>query len=266
VAYGDWIIQLSMGEQSYRLCRICFQEDGTYSVAAPYHQANAATIFRTLAFSGVERRAILEPSVTRISLEDDENRLKLSHHPDGALELSSPQLPLGDEGNTSFRIQSSPLGNELGAMPTFHCTIHNPTEFSPGDRLAPDTVTFDSSLIAPRIGADAFLLEGAFFPADWREFLIRDDERDWTLRLVKGDRGVISCRALLSLQTCENQGFLGVRVTKVRSQPGRGGGFLLVGIGSKREQDGVEVIDELCCVYPEPPMSTLPRVGEGRKP
>jgi hypothetical protein len=177
-----------MGEQSYRLCRICFQEDGTYSVAAPYHQANAATIFRTLAFSGVERRAILEPSVTRISLEDDENRLKLSHHPDGALELSSPQLPLGDEGNTSFRIQSSPLGNELGAMPTFHCTIHNPTEFSPGDRLAPDTVTFDSSLIAPRIGADAFLLEGAFFPADWREFLIRDDERDWTLRLVKGDR------------------------------------------------------------------------------
>jgi hypothetical protein len=264
VACGDWTIQLSIGDEIYRLCRIWFDKDGTYSITAPYHQANAATAFRSFNLSAAKPRLILETSVRSISLTDDDNRIRLSHHPDGTLEISSPDLQLGDEADTSLTIHGSAMGDELGSMPSFRCTVHDPREFSPGDSMAPETITFDSSLIAPPIEASSFLLDGAWFPADWREFLIRDDD-NWIIRIVHGNRGVISLRGLLSSPDCENQGFLGIRVTRVRSQDGSGGGFLLVGIGNKRQEDGVDVTDELCCIYPGPPMSTLPRIGQAEK-
>ena len=57
-------------------------------------------------------------------------------------------------------------------------------------------------------------MDRAYFPADWREFLVREDDQ-WLLRLVHGNQGVISLRALLSSPDCETQGFLGIRVTRL---------------------------------------------------
>ena len=144
--------------------------------------------------------------------------------------------------------------------PTLWFMILDPTELSPTDGGAHESVTFDSRKIAPGIG-QGIQMDGAYFPADWREFLIREDDQ-WLLRLVHGNHGVITLRALLSSPDCETQGFLGIRVTRL-SKPSRiTTGFQFVGAGNTTQRDEVNVRDELHCVYPEPPMFKLPLTGQ----
>jgi hypothetical protein len=256
--YGDWTIQLTIGKQTYMLCRIWFEQDGTYSVSAPYHEANASTIFRALALPG-GRNAVFEESIRRLSFSNEDDRPRLMHHPDGTLELWSSELPIIDGTNVRLTIHGAPMDDKPGPIPppSFRCIFHNPAEFTRGGSAEPEGVTFERESIAPRIGADSYQLEGAFFPADWREFLIRDGER-WILRIVHGSSGVISLRALLSSPVCEKQGFLGIAIRRVPAEAG-GGGFLLKGIGSTWHQDGTGVTDEIICIYPEPLLPALAR-------
>jgi hypothetical protein len=59
LTFGDWTIQLRVGEQTHRLFGVSFEEDGTYSVSAPYHCSGEATVFKVLEIPGVEQRMII---------------------------------------------------------------------------------------------------------------------------------------------------------------------------------------------------------------
>lgn len=259
VGYGNWTVELATAEQTYQLCRIWFERDGTYSVTMPFHQVNAATVGRVLKLqSHANVSPIISESLNRVTLTDDESRLRFSHHPDGTMGFT----PLIHEAEETLRIQAEPMAAETKAIPspTLWFMILDPTELSPTDGGAHESVTFDSRKIAPGIG-QGIQMDGAYFPADWREFLIREDDQ-WLLRLVHGNHGVITLRALLSSPDCETQGFLGIRVTRL-SKPSRiTTGFQFVGAGNTTQRDEVNVRDELHCVYPEPPMFKLPLTGQ----
>ena len=259
---GDWTVQLSKGGSDHRLCRIWFDEDGTYSIGIPYHRANTTTVFRALSMSGVERQAIIEESVREVALDDDQGRIRLSHRPDGTLQIWSPALEGFRSHESDLTIQGSQMGVELDSppAPSFRCTFHELKGFASHSVEGEELVGFDCDSIAPWLSTDTFLLEGGYFSADWREFLM-PEAGSWVLRLVQPNRGVTALRALLSSSDCDTQGFLGIRIRRIDFRSSRGEGFLLKGIGATREQDGISIREEICAIYPAPLLSALPRVG-----
>src|SRR3954465_8929708 len=85
----DYTIAYHDGNSAYDLCKVLFGGDGSYYVTAPYHPQDRAVAARVVV-NYADRSGLLSlSSATELAVvDDDKQRLKLSHHPDGFLQFS----------------------------------------------------------------------------------------------------------------------------------------------------------------------------------
>lgn len=113
----DYTIAYDDGNATYDLCKVLFGGDGSYYVTAPYHPQDRAVAAKVVVnYAAPEGLMTLGESKELAVVDDDKRRLKLSHHPDGFLQLSG-------EGITSGRDETgAPKG-----MGTFSWNFLQPT-------------------------------------------------------------------------------------------------------------------------------------------
>ena len=258
--FGSWTVKIAFGSQTRKFFRLAFEQDGTYSVTFPFHQERQATIFKALVVPGVPRNLIIQESMQDVSFEDD-NQLRLCHFPDGHLAFCG--LPTSTATQSDYTVQGVPAGDLIDGPvppPSFRCTVSSVSEFQFDDDPSSSTLTIQDESIAPVAGADSYLFEGARFSGDYRELLIREG-RDWFLRIVRADSGVLRLPALLAASDCNRQDFLALHVRRIRGLDGPGSGFSLIGYGERSPEDDGKPAEQLCAVYPMLSPDDLPRVA-----
>src|SRR5690242_3252278 len=82
------VILRDTGGALRKLARYVIGSDGSYYVTCPYHESGKVYLSkRTMSFADGAKHADTEP-VELALLDDDERRLKLTHHPDGWVQFS----------------------------------------------------------------------------------------------------------------------------------------------------------------------------------
>jgi hypothetical protein len=258
--YGNWTLQVKTDSYVYKICRVWFGKDGSYYVTAPYHQARKAQVsIRTVYYERpVQKFAHGEGLQDAALFDDDEHRLKLSHHPDGFLQFSGKGVTSGlnDDGSPkgvgirSFRLDSPPKSG-----PTFSCAIYGIDQFENGEDDGTGCVQFDVKDFAPLLNANGFLLEGVLFTEEDRQFIQPTASGPAVLFTHPRTSLAMKYKVLLPSQECEMQGFIGVRMFNLRGGLGENpSGFILSGpSGNVRDVAGQRMADGVYCMYPPPP-------------
>jgi hypothetical protein len=74
---------------SFKICKIWFGADGSYYVTSPYHPAEKAVLWKfTINYAVQEQCVGFEEAVDSGSVDDDDHRLKLTHHTSGFIQFS----------------------------------------------------------------------------------------------------------------------------------------------------------------------------------
>ena len=88
-----------MAGRSYKVFKVGFGGDGSYYVTTPYHPLNTAIAAKVQVnyanSQGLGIKQVLEDALEIAVVDDDERRLKLSHHPDGFLQFSGQGILSG---------------------------------------------------------------------------------------------------------------------------------------------------------------------------
>ncbi len=248
------VVYEAESRQRYKLCRLLLTTDGSYHVTVPYHVSERVSLSkRKLNYPNLPAVAD-EPDLELAVLEDDEHRLKLSHHPDGFVQFSGEGILSGgnpDGTPKGLGIRSFPLSMPT-AGPACGVSIMDATQFSPaGPVRAGDIIFRESELFAAPID-NGLIIEFFYLPARWRRFI----------RMQEG-RPVIWIRhpsgAILELAVCIGPGeawvtgFVGVDAWTVPMRLGdQGSGFTISSpAGSLRynERDELEGV-ALFAAYP----------------
>jgi hypothetical protein len=118
VAYDNakYTVVYEKGGHRYKLCKIFFGSDGSYYVTSPYHPAEGATLLKaTVNYALSEMEIPVEQAIDAAAAEDDELRIKLSHHPDGFLQFSGQGIVSGKDADGNIRsigVMSWPLDRQ----------------------------------------------------------------------------------------------------------------------------------------------------------
>src|SRR3954470_886414 len=92
----DYTVAYDDGNDVVDLCKILFGADGSYYVTAPYHPADRAIAAKaTVNYAEGADLLSLDDALELAVLDDDERRLKVSHHPDGFLQFSGQGIRSG---------------------------------------------------------------------------------------------------------------------------------------------------------------------------
>ncbi len=79
----------------YKLFKLIFGADGSYYLTSPYHPGQEALLgIVTINYALSEMEIPYDRFVELASVEDDEKRLKLSHHPSGLIQNQPPRLTI----------------------------------------------------------------------------------------------------------------------------------------------------------------------------
>jgi hypothetical protein len=179
VPSDNWTIQVITGSGCHKICRVWFGSDGSYYVTAPYHKARNASVSVTTAYYERRRSQIDRSSHVDLRLlDDDERRLKLSHHPDGFAQFSGEGIISGRDANgrpKGIGIMSFPLTLPPRTGPSFACAILGLEDFTPGDSQRAGAVNCEDANIPPLAGTSGFILKGSYFTVEWREHVFRRD-------------------------------------------------------------------------------------------
>jgi hypothetical protein len=163
----------------HKLCKIFFGNDDSYYVTSPYHPAEGTVLFKaTINYALDEMYLSLEQALDVGAAEDDEKRIKLSHHPDSFLQFSGQGIVSGKDHEGNIRgmgVMSWPLDRPTQG-PSFGLTMSGLDHFEKADRVRDIACVFKHEELTPMPGPYVFILEGYYFPALWRRFVrVRPD-------------------------------------------------------------------------------------------
>lgn len=186
MGYGNYTIIYEQAGISYKLCRIFFGADGSYYVTSPYHpEGKAALVKATVNYSLAEMYIPFEQAIDIASAEDDEKRIKFSHHPDGFVQFSGDGVVSGKDADGNIRgvgIMSWPLDRPV-IGPAFGIALRDIEQFEQVDRLKGELCIFRHEEITTTPGAKDFGLEGYYFPPLWRRFVRSEPDGTKTIQL-----------------------------------------------------------------------------------
>ena len=257
---ASYTIAYTAGQDSVDLCRLIFGGDGSYYVTAPYHPLNRALLGIYTVNYARENLIALGEAIDLAVLDDDERRLKISHHPDGFLQFSGEGIRSGrdDSGEPcGIGITSWPLNNPTFG-PSFSLVFSNPLDC--GRRATPKKthLLFDERDIAHmRKGTSGLRITGYYLPARWREFVYRGaDGQYWLHLLHPNGQALKRLRVALASTEADYSGLIGLEVLP-HSLEGVGEGtpmfIMSTSTGNlRRSQEGDLLGDQLLCFYPEP--------------
>lgn len=243
------------------LCKIIFGGDGSYYVTAPYHPHDRALLSRlTVNYAAGDPFFSLTDALDLAVLDDDQRRLKLSHHPDGFLQFSGEGVTSGRDATGRAKgigTRSWPLHNPAMG-PAFGMSFSNPLELGRLSAGKPRTLVFrevDIEHMRPANDTTGGLgVTGFYFPVPWRQYVRRVDDEEYQLQLVNPSaQAILPLRVALASKTCGYPGFIGIQVEpRGVSYAGDGAGFMLSSAtGDLRRNDEGELLgDALVCMYP----------------
>jgi hypothetical protein len=169
------VVIRDIGGQLRKVLRFVIGPDGSYYMTCPYHESGRVALAkRTVNFASPEKYAASPPVEVGL-VEDDEHRVKLTHHPDGWVQFSGKGIVSGRNEDGSAKglgIQTWPLDRPT-AGPACGLTVLNVSAFESVPSVPKDAVVFDTAdmLIAPH--DTGFVVEGFYFHAMWRRFVER---------------------------------------------------------------------------------------------
>ncbi len=249
---------------AYDLFKIIFGGDGSYFVTAPYHPHDKATVaVLTVNYAEDEIEVALEDAVELAVLDDEDRRLKLSHHPDGFLQFS------GEGVRSGRNPDGSPKGIGLVSWPLFRPAL-GPSfvlSFSDPSRSGRPSKGGGSTLVLPHddiehmsVGQAGLHIVGYYFPATWREFVFRGHDGGWWIHLIHPRaQAVKPLRVVLASKTSDFPGLIGLeaRPHELEEPDGEASFILTSSTGRARRNKAGELLgDQLVCMYPQLSLNT----------
>jgi hypothetical protein len=240
----------------HKLCRVLFQNDGSYAVVCPYHTAREAVLFKaTVNYSRKEQEVALEQTVDVAHSTDPDARIKLSHHASGLVQFSGPNVMSGVDEHGNIKgvgVQSWPLSQPVKG-PAFVLTIWGVEHFEQAGALKKAVCKFTSDELHTAAQPAALVLEGHYFPSRWQRFIRRSEAGEPTIDIFHPGGAVLRLKALLPHATCMLQGFFGIELYWAYGQNDMAVPSLVFSssTGNLRTNDeGEQLGDAVYCMYP----------------
>lgn len=245
------------------LCKIIFGGDGSYFVTAPYHPHDQAVAgILTVNYAFEENNISLTDSVDLALVDDDDQRLKLSHHPDGFLQFSGQGITSGrdDTGKPKgMGVFSWPLFKPtLG--PSFSIAFSDPAacgrRVDVGSTPGKNRVILQESEFSHMrsSGVTGIVIIGYYFPALWREFVVPSFDGGWVINLVHPEaQAVKPLKVIMASTDSDFPGLIGIeaRPHVVETKTDIPGFFMSSSTGGlRRNKNGDLLGDQLFCMYP----------------
>lgn len=212
----------------FKLCRVLLTSDGSYFVTCPYHQSEKVFLSKMrINYKNPSKRA-KDPPLEYSILEDDEHRLKLSHHPDGFIQFSGQGIVSGrnsDGTPKGLGIMSWPLLQPT-AGPACAISIQTPSAFKKADLPDEGDVVFHAAELYRTDRDNGLAVELYYFPAGWRRFVSRS-ARGPVIWLQHPAGSVLELRVCMSPPDNWEIGFLGVDVWPRPMDFGANSGFAI---------------------------------------
>lgn len=244
----------------HKLCKLIYGRDGTYMVTCPYHPEKRALLLKSTINYDVNRDFIpFDAALELAVLQDDERRLKLSHHPDGFLQFSGDGVVSGRDENgqpKGIGIQSWPLTMPVSG-PSFAFVFRGVEAFEAALKEGPNSIVFRTGDQPPPDSSrdDGLALEGFYLHPFWKRFLMWNQGQPLVL-LSHPSGGILPLRVVLPPPECQLSGFIGLnlaanpRVDGLRETPSPS--FILSSSTGnlRRNEYGQLLGDQLACMYP----------------
>lgn len=245
----------------YKVFKVGFGGDGSYYVTAPYHPLDKAILGKFPVNYALGRPVTLREAIKKAtllaSLDDDENRLKLSHHPSGFIQFSGSGIVSGRKegggpkgiGVTSWELSNPTFG------PSFSVLFAGPDRLGREGLPTLGDVAFDSTgLEHMRMSGRPFLdvhFAGHYFPPRFRSFVRRDSEGH-SMDIVNPESSVVQqLRVVLASRESGFPGLIGIWAEPMELE--YEGFWMTSSTGRlRRNQLGDLIGDQLFCLYPPP--------------
>jgi hypothetical protein len=144
MATNRYTIILEEQGKRYKLCRVLLTSDGSYFVTCPYHPSEKVFLSKRRVNYPNPEKLSNEPPIEYSILNDDDHRIKFSHHPDGFIQFSGEGVVSGrnpDGSPKGLGLYSWPLKNPT-AGPACGVTIQKPTAFKEADAPSKGDIIF----------------------------------------------------------------------------------------------------------------------------
>lgn len=253
----------------HKVTKLVFSGDGSYYVTVPYHVANKAILLKaTVDYDASTLRFVDDYSygVAKTELLDlgyaDNDRVKLSHHPDGFVQFSGPGVLSGrhpDGTPKGVGLFSTRLGYKFDG-PAFCVGLTSLDEF-PSISTAPnDVVLLDADAIYSIPGCSALQIDAHYFPPMWYRFIQKSESGTLdTILLRHPCTAVVKLAVLRMPEKCAIPGFFGFELftmptsdAEISSDKVNYPHFSLGGpAGNLRiDKNGHRLADGVSCMYP----------------
>lgn len=262
MTYGNYTVLYAKGGIHYKICKIFFGADGSYYVTSPYHPVQKAVLMKmTVNYSLHQIVVPYEELIDVASADDDEKRLKLSHHPSGFIHFSGEGILSGKNSDGTIKgigVESWPLTDPVSG-PAFGITLLGVDQFDQAATLKGSSCIFSSEEVTPVPDANGFLLEGFYFPAVARRFIVIEPDGSKTISIVHPTGTLLRLKVILASDKCTLPGFIGLTLYAEKVDfDGNAIGFMLsASTGNIRfNEQGDKLGDGVFCAYPRP--SSIP--------
>lgn len=262
--YGQWRVVYVNDQGRFKLCQIFFGRDGSYYVTSPYHPAAKALLMKaTVNYDLASMTVPFEQALDLAGIDDEEKRVKLSHHPDGFLQFSGQGVTSGRDADGSIRgvgVMSWSLDMPVYG-PAFGVVIRGVEQFERASEPESGDIEFheDATPFVPGIASNelALTLEGFYFPPLWHRFVTRRDGGE-RIGIVHPSSAVLELRALSASARCEFPGIIGIEVRREPMGSGPSPSYIVSGsTGNLRRNEAGQLLgDGIFCMYPSREIGT----------
>jgi hypothetical protein len=255
VSYGGRLITIEQGGVLRKVCRVFFGRDGSYYVTAPYHRLKRAVLLKaTVNYARAEMSIPFEEAVDIASLDDDEDALKLSHHPDGFVQFSGKGVLSGIDAAGVIRgvgVMSWPLTSPVRG-PAFGMVVAGLDGHPVASETQTDLLIFrERDLWSPRAWG-LVTVEGHYFPPLWRRFVKTTAAGEPVIDVLHPAKAILRLRVIFAPDDCALPGFLGIEAYAQPDGDGPGPRFSLAGPTERlrRNAAGETLGDGIFAMYP----------------
>ncbi len=253
---GNYTVLYEKDGVTYKLCKILFGSDGSYYVTSPYHPAEKAVLLKMTVNYALQETVIpIEQAVDIASAEDDDKRIKLSHHPDGFIQFSGQGILSGKDAEGNIRgigVMSWPLDHPVRG-PAFALSMRGVEKFQQANKVRGEVCLFKHEELTPMPNANVLTMEGYYFPPLWRRFIETSQDGTKTISIVHPAGAVLRLKVIFAPEQCARPGFIGLEMyTDFDDSEDMIDSFILSGsTGNLRENEqGQLLADGIYCMYP----------------
>ncbi|WP_123863416.1 hypothetical protein [Burkholderia plantarii] len=248
-------VAIQKGAEIYKLSKIIFGRDGSYFVAAPYHSNDQAVLYKATVNYSMGEQEIARDSFIDIAVaNDDEHRIKLSHHPDGFVQFSGEGIISGPNAN-GIGVKSWPLSQPVRG-PAFSIAVTGFENFHQSNNQNDNFILFnrDAENLLP--DANTYVVEGHYLPASMRRFIRLNNCGQPVISVVHPNGMVLTLRVLIDSNKFNGPGFLALDFYSSKEEKLFEGGSFVFSSSTgniRKNEKGEKLGDGLYCVYPAPP-------------